>query len=202
VKWGNNMTKRTASIKRQTTETTISLSLNLDGTGQADMCTGVRLFDHMLSQLAKHGLFDINISANGDDIHHLVEDVALTLGKAFNEALGERKGIVRMADATVPMDDSLASVALDLSGRGYAVMDLSFAKNDLTGFPTDLVRHFLETFAIEGRLNLHARILYGSNDHHKAEALFKALARALDKATSIDSRCEGIAPSTKGMLEN
>ncbi|AQX74607.1 imidazoleglycerol-phosphate dehydratase [Dehalococcoides mccartyi] len=196
------MTKRTASIKRQTTETTISLSLNLDGTGQADMCTGVRLFDHMLSQLAKHGLFDINISANGDDIHHLVEDVALTLGKAFNEALGERKGIVRMADATVPMDDSLASVALDLSGRGYAVMDLSFAKNDLTGFPTDLVRHFLETFAIEGRLNLHARILYGSNDHHKAEALFKALARALDKATSIDSRCEGIAPSTKGMLEN
>ncbi|AGG06422.1 MULTISPECIES: imidazoleglycerol-phosphate dehydratase HisB [Dehalococcoides] len=196
------MTKRTASIKRQTTETTISLSLNLDGTGQADMCTGVRLFDHMLSQLAKHGLFDINISANGDDIHHLVEDVALTLGKAFNEALGERKGIVRMADATVPMDDSLASVALDLSGRGYAVMDLSFAKNDLTGFPTDLVRHFLETFAIEGRLNLHARILYGSNDHHKAEALFKALARALDKATSIDPRREGVAPSTKGMLEN
>jgi len=196
------MTKRTASIKRQTTETTISLSLNLDGTGQADMCTGVRLFDHMLSQLAKHGLFDINISANGDDIHHLVEDVALTLGKAFNEALGERKGIVRMADATVPMDDSLASVALDLSGRGYAVMDLSFAKNDLTGFPTDLVRHFLETFAIEGRFNLHARILYGSNDHHKAEALFKALARALDKATSIDPRRDGVAPSTKGMLEN
>ncbi|BAQ34666.1 imidazoleglycerol-phosphate dehydratase HisB [Dehalococcoides sp. THU3] len=196
------MTRRTASIKRQTTETTISLSLNLDGSGQAEMCTGVRLFDHMLSQLAKHGLFDINISANGDDIHHLVEDVALTLGKAFNEALGERKGIVRMADATVPMDDSLASVALDLSGRGYAVLDLPFAKNDLTGFPTDLVRHFLETFAIEGRLNLHARILYGSNDHHKAEALFKALARALDKATGIDPRREGIAPSTKGMLEN
>lgn len=196
------MTKRTSSIKRQTTETTISLSLNLDGSGQAEMCTGVRLFDHMLSQLAKHGLFDINISANGDDIHHLVEDVALTLGKAFNEALGERKGIVRMADAIVPMDDSLASVALDLSGRGYAVLDLPFAKNDLTGFPTDLVRHFLETFAIEGRLNLHARILYGSNDHHKAEALFKALARALDKATGIDLRREGIAPSTKGMLEN
>lgn len=196
------MTKRTASIKRQTTETTISLSLNLDGIGQAEMCTGVRLFDHMLSQLAKHGLFDINISANGDDIHHLVEDVALTLGKAFNEALGERKGIVRMADATVPMDDSLATVALDLSGRGYAVVDLPFSKNDLTGFPTDLVRHFLETFAIEGRLNLHARILYGSNDHHKAEALFKALARALDKATSLDPRREGIAPSTKGMLEN
>jgi len=196
------MTKRTASIKRQTTETTISLSLNLDGSGQAEMCTGVRLFDHMLSQLAKHGLFDINISANGDDIHHLVEDVALTLGKAFNEALGERKGIVRMADATVPMDDSLATVALDLSGRGYAVVDLPFSKNDLTGFHTDLVRHFLETFAIEGRLNLHARILYGSNDHHKAEALFKALARALDKATSLDPRREGIAPSTKGMLEN
>jgi len=196
------MTKRTASIKRQTTETTISLSLNLDGSGQAEMCTGVRLFDHMLSQLARHGLFDINISANGDDIHHLVEDVALTLGKAFNEALGERKGIVRMADATVPMDDSLATVALDLSGRGYAVVDLPFSKNDLTGFPTDLVRHFLETFAIEGRLNLHARILYGSNDHHKAEALFKALARALDKATSLDPRREGIAPSTKGMLEN
>jgi imidazoleglycerol-phosphate dehydratase len=123
------------------------------------------------------------------------------MGKAFLEALGERRGIVRMADSTVPMDDALSSVALDISGRGYCVLNLSFADNDMTGFPTDLIRHFLETFAIEGRLNLHARTIYGTNDHHKAEALFKALGKALDKATRIDERRQNELPSTKEWME-
>jgi len=129
-----------------------------------------------------------------------VEDVALCLGKALTKALGEKKGIVRMADALVPMDDSLASVAVDISGRGYTVLELPFSDNDMAGFATDLVRHFLESLAAEARLNLHARIIYGVNDHHKAEALFKALGRALDMATRIDERISGELPSTKDLL--
>ncbi len=191
------MGNRKASIKRETAETSISLLLDLDGTGKSEMQSGIRIFDHLLSQLARHGILDIKVSATGDDVHHLVEDVALCLGRALNEALGERRGIVRMADATVPMDDALATVALDLSGRGYAVLDLNISENDLFGFPADLVRHFLETFAAEGRFNLHARVLYGINDHHKMEALFKALARALDKAVRIDPRIADRLPSTK-----
>jgi imidazoleglycerol-phosphate dehydratase len=192
---------RTAVIKRETRETSIVLRLDVDGTGQSDIASGVRIFDHLLSQLARHGLFDINISATGDDIHHLVEDVALCLGKAFNEALGEKRGLTRMADATVPMDDALAAVAVDISGRGYSVLDLNFADNDMFGFPTDLVRHFLDTFATEARLNLHVRILYGDNDHHKAESIFKALARALDKATRLDERLGDGLPSTKEWID-
>jgi imidazoleglycerol-phosphate dehydratase len=194
------MTNRQATIKRETNETTINLELRLDGSGQWEMNTGIRSFDHLLSQLARHGMFDIKISATGSDQHHLVEDVAICLGKAFNEALGEKQGIVRMADAVVPMDDALAMVAVDISGRGYSVLDLAFSDNDMAGFPTDLVRHFLESFAVEGRLNLHTRIVYGTNDHHKAEALFKALGRALDMATKIDERIVGELPSTKGLL--
>lgn len=194
------MANRQATIKRETNETTINLELRLDGSGQWEMNTGIRSFDHLLSQLARHGMFDIKISATGSDQHHLVEDVAICLGKAFNEALGEKQGIVRMADAVVPMDDALAMVAVDISGRGYSVLDLAFSDNDMAGFPTDLVRHFLESFAVEGRLNLHTRIVYGTNDHHKAEALFKALGRALDMATKIDERIIGELPSTKGML--
>ena len=189
-------------IKRETRETNVSLELNVDGGGQWEINTGIGMFDHMLAQLAQHGVFDIKISAKGDDEHHLVEDVALCLGKAFAEALGEKRGIVRMGDATVPMDDALAVVAVDISGRGYTVLDLPFSDNDMAGFPTDLIRHFLESFAIEARLNLHARVVYGINDHHKAEALFKALGRALDKATSIDHRISGELPSTKDLLES
>ena len=195
------MANRTAAVKRQTKETSITLRLDLDGTGQAETVTGVKLFDHMLAQLARHGSFDINVSATGDDVHHLVEDVGLCLGKALLQALGEKRGIVRMADATVPMDDALSMVAVDLSGRGYVVLGMDFAGNDMFGFPSDLLRHFLETFAKEGRFNLHARVLYGTNDHHKAEALFKALARALDKATRIDERRGGEVPSTKEWLD-
>ena len=160
------------------------------------------MLDHLLAQVAQHGLFDIKLSATGDDQHHLVEDVAICLGKAFSEALGEKRGIVRMADAAVPMDDALAQVVLDISGRGYHVLDLPFSDNDMFGFPTDLIRHFLETLASEARINLHARIAYGTNDHHKAEALFKALGRALDRATQIDERISGELPSTKEFLES
>lgn len=195
------MANRNYVVKRDTKETDISLSLNIDGSGKWDMNSGIRMLDHLLAQLSQHGLFDIKLSATGVDQHHVVEDVAITLGKAFAQALGERRGIVRMADAAVPMDDALAEVVVDLSGRGYTVLDLPFSDNDMFGFPTDLVRHFLETFAVEARINLHARFLYGVNDHHKAEALFKALGRALDKATRIDERIRGELPSTKEFLE-
>ncbi len=195
------MANRKSIIKRETKETNISLELEIDGRGRWEANTGIRIFDHLLSQLAQHGLFDIKISATGADPHHVAEDVAICLGKAFGEALGEKRGIVRMADSAVPMDDSLAIVVVDLSGRGYHVLDLPFSDNDMAGFPTDLVRHFLEAFAIEARLNLHARVAYGTNDHHKAEALFKALGRALDKATQIDKRLSGELPSTKEFLE-
>lgn len=196
------MANRDSAVKRETKETNINLSLNIDGSGKWDMNSGISMFDHLLAQLSQHGLFDIKLSATGIDQHHVVEDVAITLGKAFAQALGEKRGVVRMADAAVPMDDALAVVVVDLSGRGYTVLDLPFSDNDMFGFPTDLVRHFLETFAAEARVNLHARFLYGINDHHKAEALFKALGRALDKATRIDERIRGELPSTKEFLED
>ncbi len=195
------MTKRRATVKRKTKETNISVELSIDGSGRWEITTGINMFDHLLAQLAQHGRFDLNIKASGSDQHHLVEDVAICLGKAFGEALGEKRGIVRMADASVPMDDALAMVAVDISGRGYTVLDMPFAENDMAGFPTDLIRHFLESFAIEARLNLHARLAYGTNDHHKAEALFKALGRALDMATRMDERISDTLPSTKDLLE-
>ena len=195
------MAKRAATIKRKTKETNITLELNLDGSGQWAVSTGIKMFDHLLAQVARHSRFDLKLAATGDDQHHLAEDVALCFGRALNQALGEKRGIVRMADATVPMDDALAMVAVDISGRGYAELELSFTKNDMAGFATDLIRHFLESLAAEGKLNLHARILYGVNDHHKAEALFKALGRALDMATRIDERIAGELPSTKEWIE-
>jgi imidazoleglycerol-phosphate dehydratase len=195
------MKSRTAIIKRETKETRVNLELGVDGAGQAQISTGIKMFDHLLSQLAQHGRFNLRLSASGDDQHHVIEDVGICLGKALAEALGDKRGIIRMADAAVPMDDALAAVVVDISGRGYSVLELSFADNDMAGFPTDLIRHFLESLAIEARLNLHAKILYGTNDHHKAEALFKALGRALDMATTLDKRISGELPSTKGRLE-
>ena len=194
--------KRYAAVKRDTQETNINLELTLDGSGKWEIATGIHIFDHLLSALGRHGLFDIKIIATGDDPHHLVEDVGISLGQAFGKALGDKKGIVRIADAAVPMDDALAAVVVDLGGRGYAVLDLPFAGNDMSGLAPDLIRHFLESFAVEARMNLHARILYGSNDHHKAEALFKALGKALDKAARIDPRIAGEFPSTKDFLES
>jgi imidazoleglycerol-phosphate dehydratase len=195
------MAERRATTRRKTKETNITLELNLDGSGQWEVSTGIKMFDHLLAQVAQHGRFDVKLAATGDDQHHLAEDVALCFGRALNQALGEKRGIVRMADATVPMDDALAMVAVDISGRGYAELELPFSDNDMAGFSTDLIRHFLQSLAAEGKLNLHARILYGVNDHHKAEALFKALGRALDMATRIDERIASELPSTKEVLE-
>lgn len=194
---------RTAEISRRTNETQIAIKLDLDGTGKYEVDTGVGFLDHMLTHLAVHGLFDLTVQAKGDlevDTHHTVEDVALALGEAFNQALGDRKGIVRMGDCFAPMDESLAQVAIDLSGRPYAVVQAEWHMPYVGNIPTTLFPHFFESFAITARCNLHARILYGRDDHHQAEALFKAWARALDIATQIDPRRAGVIPSTKGKL--
>lgn len=193
---------RTASISRKTNETEVRIELNLDGSGQHDIDTGIGFLDHMLTHLAVHGLFDLTIKASGDlhiDFHHTFEDVALVLGSAFDQALGDRKGIVRMGSCYAPMDETLAFVALDLSGRPYSVIEAEWGSAPVGQIPTSLFPHFLESFAITSRCNLHARVLYGRDDHHKAEALFKALARALDAATMIDERRKSV-PSTKGTL--
>jgi imidazoleglycerol-phosphate dehydratase len=195
------MPERKATVKRETVETNINLALNLDGSGTYKISTGIKMLDHLLSQTAKHGRLDLTLKATGDDEHHVTEDIAICLGQALNEALGEKLGITRMGDAIVPMDEALAMIAIDISGRGYCELDLPFKKNDMRGFHTDLVRHFLETFAAEGKLNLHALILYGENDHHMVEALFKALGRALDVATRVDNRIQGKVPSTKQKIE-
>ena len=193
---------RHAHIHRKTKETEVTVSLDLDGQGDADVRTGIGFYDHMWGHVAHHGLFNLTIQASGDldvDEHHTVEDVAIAFGQALNAALGERAGIVRMADAWVAMDEALAHVVVDLSGRPYAVFDATFATPQIGALGTSLIPHVFESIAAHGRLNLHARVLYGRDDHHKAEALFKALGRALDAATRIDPRRTGI-PSTKGML--
>jgi imidazoleglycerol-phosphate dehydratase len=196
------MAERKAKVTRETKETSIKVELNIDGKGQSEITTGIRFFDHMLDQLAQHGIFDIKLSATGADQHHVVEDAAISLGKAFNQALEDRRGIVRMAHAVVPMDDALALVALDIGGRGYTEFEASFNDTSIEKMPSDLVRHFFVSFAAEAKLNIHAKILSGIDDHHKAEALFKALARALDTATCLDERISGRIPSTKDTIES
>jgi histidinol-phosphate aminotransferase len=193
---------RRGSVERKTAETGVSATLDLDGTGRYQVDTGLGFLDHMLAQLASHGLFDLEIQALGDlevDEHHTVEDVAIGLGQALDQALGDRRGLVRMGQAYAPLDEALAHVVVDLSGRPYAVTDVQFATPSIGAVGTDLTIHFLETLAFQARISLHARVLYGRNDHHKVEALFKALARALDAATRFDPRRQGI-PSTKGVL--
>jgi imidazoleglycerol-phosphate dehydratase len=194
---------RTATVTRKTGETDIEIVLNLDGSGQAEISTGIGFFDHMLHALARHARFDLQVRASGDlhvDEHHTVEDVGIGLGRALAEALGGRKGIVRMGHAIVPMDEALALVAVDLSGRGYFVFEGAFSTERIGQLGTSLIPHFLESLAHEGRLNLHVRLLAGADDHHRAEAIFKALARALDMAVRRDERLAGQAPSTKGTL--
>ncbi len=194
---------RTATIHRQTKETDIQLSLSLDGTGQYQIETGIGFLDHMLSHIAAHGLFDLTVQAKGDlhvDPHHTVEDVALVLGQAFAEALGDKAGIVRMGSASVPMDEALAFVAVDLSGRPYCVAEVAWTGLTVGSIPVTLIPHFFESFAVTTRANVHARVLYGRDDHHKTEALFKALGHALDAATRPDPRRGGAIPSTKGTL--
>ncbi len=194
---------RIANVKRKTNETDIQLRLNLDGKGRHDIHSGVPFLDHMLTHIAVHGLFDLELQAQGDlevDAHHTVEDCALTLGQAIDQALGERQGIQRMASAYAPMDEALAFVALDLSGRPYAVVQAEWHIPVVGGIPTSLFPHFLESLAVAARCNLHARVFYGRDDHHQAEALFKALGRALDAATALDPRRGQAIPSTKGKL--
>lgn len=194
---------RTATVTRKTGETDIEVTLNLDGAGQASITTGVGFLDHMLHALARHARFDLTVQASGDlhiDEHHTVEDVGIVLGRALAEALSDRRGITRMGHAIVPMDEALALVAVDLGGRGYFVFDGEFNTARIGQLGTSLIPHFFESLAHEGRLNLHARLLAGIDDHHRAEALFKALARALDMATRLDPRLAGQVPSTKGTL--
>ena len=193
---------RAARIHRQTKETQVEVALSLDGRGEYEIETGVAFLDHMLSNLALHSLLDLTVRAQGDlevDEHHTVEDVAICLGKALDEALGKREGIVRMAHSYVPMDEALAFVVLDLGGRAYAVVEADFDTPRVGDLATSLVAHFLETLAYHARMNLHARVVYGHDDHHKAEALFKALGRALGAATRIEPRRADV-PSTKGVL--
>jgi len=196
------MAERKAKVTRETKETSVKVELKIDGNGQFEITTGIRFFDHMLSQLAQHGIFDIKLSATGTDQHHVVEDVAISLGKAFNQALGDKRGIIRMAHSMVPMDDALALVALDIGGRGYTEFEASFSDTSIEKMPADLVRHFFISFASEAKINIHAKVLNGIDDHHKAEALFKALARALDAATQEDERIAGRIPSTKDTIES
>lgn len=194
---------RQATVQRQTGETDIVISLSLDGTGQAEIETGLGFLDHMLHALARHARFDLAVKAAGDlhvDEHHTVEDVGITLGRALNEALGDRAGLTRMGHAIVPMDEALALVAVDLGGRGYFVFDGRFETERIGQVGTRLIPHFFESLAHAAKMNLHARLLAGQDDHHRAEALFKALARALDQATRLDSRLGGQIPSTKGTL--
>jgi imidazoleglycerol-phosphate dehydratase len=197
------MTMRTAAVHRQTKETDVKITLDLDGTGTYEVETGIGFLDHVLAHVAVHGLFDLTVRASGDlhiDPHHTVEDVALTLGETFAQALGDKAGIVRVGSAYVPMDESLAFAAVDLSGRPYAVADIAWTGPAVGGLPVTLIPHFLESFAITARANVHTRVLYGRDDHHKAEALFKALGRALDAAVRPDPRRGGAIPSTKGVL--
>ena len=192
-----------AIIERKTRETQIRVGLRLDGTGKTNIDTGVGFFDHMLHHLAVHGRFDLDVSAVGDlhiDSHHMIEDCALVLGSAFDEALGERRGIVRMGSAFAPMDETLAHVVIDLSGRPYCVFSAEWFDRRVGDIPVTLFSHFFESFAVTARCNVHARVLYGRDDHHKAEALFKAFARALDEAVRADPRLAGVVPSTKGTL--
>lgn len=198
----SNEKMRMATVERKTKETYVSVTLNLDGVGNADITTGVPMLDHLLSHIAVHGLIDLQIRATGDlqiDAHHTVEDVAIVLGDALDRALGDKRGIARIGQAYVPMDESLALVVVDLSGRAYAVIDAPFSALMIGALPASLVAHFLETLVAHARMNLHARVFYGRDDHHKAEALFKALGRALAMAVSIDSRRAGVA-STKGVI--
>ena len=196
------MADRKAAIERKTTETEISLSLNLDGQGVYDVSTGSGFFDHMLSHLSRHGGVDLTLKATGDlhvDAHHTVEDVAICLGQAIDKALGDKAGIVRFGFAAVPMDEALAQVALDLSGRPALVFNVDFPTDRVGEFDCELVSEFLRAFTNNARCNLHVNVPYGDNSHHVAEAIFKALGRALGQAVGLNPRSRGI-PSTKGSL--
>lgn len=193
---------RTASVSRKTHETGVSLTLTLDGQGMANVQTGIGFLDHMLTLMASHGLMDLDVRASGDlhiDEHHTAEDVMICLGRAIDQALGDRTGIVRTWHSYVPMDEALARTVVDLGGRPYCMFEANFVTSRVGDLGTDLIFHLLESVAIHGRMNLHAQVLYGRNDHHKVEGLFKSLGRAFSGAWQIDARRSGV-PSTKGTL--
>ena len=194
--------ERTAVVKRKTNETEIEMDLNLDGEGKYDVSTNVPFLDHMLSQLAKHGLFDLKIKATGDveiDFHHTVEDVGIVVGEAFKKALKDKKGIRRFGSAYTPLDEALALVVVDIAGRPYFVYDVDLPKEKVGEFDVELVEDFFQAFANNCGATLHVRMISGNNLHHIVEAIFKAFAKAMDQGTSIDNRIKGV-PSTKGAL--
>ncbi|MDX2102256.1 MAG: imidazoleglycerol-phosphate dehydratase HisB [Alphaproteobacteria bacterium] len=194
---------RTATVTRATKETRIEATVDLDGTGRAEITTGIGFLDHMLEQLAKHGLFDITVRAEGDlhiDYHHTTEDVGIVLGQAFAAALGSRAGITRYGDALIPMDETLSRVALDASNRPYLIWKVSFSRDKLGTMDTELFKEWFQAFAQNAGLTLHVECLYGENNHHIIESCFKALARALRTALTADPRMAGAIPSTKGVL--
>jgi imidazoleglycerol-phosphate dehydratase len=194
---------RKATLRRTTKETDIEVAIDLDGTGQSAISTGIGFFDHMLDLLARHSRIDITVNAKGDlhiDHHHTTEDVGITLGQAVKQALGDMKGITRYADVHVPMDEALTRVAVDVSGRPFLVFKAEFGRDKVGTFDTELVREWFQAFAMNAGLTLHVETLYGSNDHHIAESCFKGLARALRAALTIDPRNAGEVPSTKGVL--
>jgi imidazoleglycerol-phosphate dehydratase len=193
---------RTADIKRKTKETDIALSINLDGSAKEQISTGIGFMDHMLDLFTRHGLFDLNVTAQGDlkvDAHHTVEDIGIVLGQAIKEALGDKKSIKRYGTTFVPMDEALAMVSIDLGGRPFLVFDAQFTSEKVGEMETELVEEFFRAVAFNACMNLHIKVLYGSNNHHIVEAIFKAFGRALDEATRTDDRIEGVM-STKGSL--
>ncbi|MCC6237177.1 MAG: imidazoleglycerol-phosphate dehydratase HisB [Dehalococcoidia bacterium] len=197
------MNDRRATVDRETAETKIHVSLNVDGFGRAEVQTGIGFYDHMLTAFARHGRFDIDVRCEGDlhiDAHHTMEDTALALGAAFDRALGDRTGITRMGDALVPLDEALVQAVVDISGRPFAVTSFDWVGERIGEAPTEMVAHVLQSFATAARLTLHVRQLAGANDHHIAEATMKALGRALDAATRLDERIAGQVPSTKETL--
>ncbi|HGG59851.1 MAG TPA: imidazoleglycerol-phosphate dehydratase HisB [Gammaproteobacteria bacterium] len=197
------MSSRKASVERNTLETQIRVELDLDGAGKSALATGAPFFDHMLDQVARHGLIDLTIEANGDleiDAHHTVEDVGITLGQAFSQALGDKKGIVRYGHAYVPLDEALSRVVLDLSGRPGLEYHVAFRRARIGDFDVDLLKEFFQGFVNHAAVTLHVDALRGENAHHVAETVFKAFGRALRMAVSADERMQGVTPSTKGIL--
>ncbi|WP_406537285.1 imidazoleglycerol-phosphate dehydratase HisB [Methanobrevibacter sp.] len=190
---------RNANVSRKTSETDINIKMNLDGTGEYDISTGVNFFNHMMESFSKHSMVDLDIQATGDieiDDHHTVEDIGILLGEAFYEAIGDKKGIKRMAHAIVPMDDSVATVAIDISGRSYCNMSLDFKNEKIGDMTADVIIHFFESFASSAKLNIYGTV-EGANDHHKAEAVFKAFAKSIKEAIKVE---HDQIPSTKGVL--
>jgi imidazoleglycerol-phosphate dehydratase len=194
---------RTADVKRDTAETQISIAINLDGVGKAEIATGIGFLDHMLTLLARHSLIDMTIAAKGDlevDDHHTAEDIGIALGQAFREALGDKKGITRYADCLMPMDETLTRVAVDISGRPFLVFRTAFPTQKIGTFDSELVREWFQAFAMNAGLTLHVETLYGANSHHIAESCYKGLARVLRNAVAMDARMKDRIPSTKGTL--